>query len=224
MHKTKHRYHALTPEQEAMVYNQNPQKRLLAAVNGWGTDILIEDEDWLVRHAAKKTIRRQELDEQGVVLSPGDIELADLDISDIAYELFKQDWLNKNTTPESRLENVREWCSRQLANIVRYPDSLSETYEWWCEESGYGGKRYPGYYEFCGAFQPNHIGIYHNREYMAELFGYDEQLMALYETDINDTAKSIQPGLIERLDEAMAKSAETEQKGKEKQNADIDLT
>lgn len=183
----------------------DPNCRFLAAMDGYFLEELIHDESWLVRKAARKALTEQELCELGENFS----EIGEIDISVIVYELYKQDWLNQHTTPELRLERIREWG--RIAGMQIEGGQQPDNYEHWLEEESIFEKNPSRYYltysEFCGYLQPSNMGPYHDEEYVAKLLGYDEQLLKLYEADINDTVGLGQPNLTERLDAAMRQSA-----------------
>lgn len=197
------------------IYHSDPIRRCLAAMRGWGLDVLQNDEVWLVRHVVKKELRRQELKEAGVVLSPGDVEFTDAHIDDMVYELYKVDWLNKHTTPEMRMQSVRDWYCDVLRS--REHESLPYAYAYWIEQDGYpikderGCHFYEGFYQFLGCSSPDWKGLYHNREYVAELLGHDEKLLALYDADINDDKELTcqAPSIGERLADATERSERT---------------
>ena len=55
------------------------------------------------------------------------------DISRIAYELYKQNWVDTHTTREMRLDNIRNWGKIEIEDDS--PDS-PDTYEAYREEFG----------------------------------------------------------------------------------------
>lgn len=106
-----------------------------------------------------------------------------LNISKMAYDLYKQDWLDTHTTPEMRLQNIRDYYSYIQECIVScdQPDS----YENWRFENGFThGGFYVCYEEFCGA-------EYRDPEYVRFLFRNDDTLMKLYYQDIGKGAKPL---------------------------------
>lgn len=108
-----------------------------------------------------------------------DIELgicATFDISEVAYELYKQDWIDTNTTREMRLDSLRNYYRYRQECIN---DGLEvDSYEEWLFEGGYeSGSLYVCFEEFCDA-------EYHDKEYIVSLLS-DPALVFLYYQDIN---------------------------------------
>ena len=68
------------------------------------------------------------------------------DISRIAYELYKQNWVDTHTTREMRLDNIMNWGKIEIEDDS--PDS-PDTYEAYREEFGYESSLYVCYNEFC---------------------------------------------------------------------------
>lgn len=68
-------------------------------------------------------------------------------ISEVAYELYKQNWIDTHTTPEMRLKALRDYyqyVDECLENIEPY-----ESFENWIYEQGYeGGILYVSFDEF----------------------------------------------------------------------------
>ena len=100
-------------------------------------------------------------------------------ISEIAYELYKQNWVDTHTTREMRLDVLREYCScNEELDLYSFDD--------WINEVGYGsGSLYVCYGEFCDA-------EYRDERYMCELL-YDERLIQLYKADIQERTKDENP-------------------------------
>lgn len=194
------------------IYHSDPKRRCQAAMQGWGLDVLKDDEVWLVRHFAKRMLRRQELEKEGIILSPGDVEYTDAHIDDMVYELYKADWVNKNTTPETRMQSIRDWSNGVIE--TRENELLPFARDAWLAFYGYpcveGQTRsfYDNFYTFLGYHSPEYKGLYHDREYVAELLGHDEKLLALYDADINDDKELFyqSPSIGERLAEATERS------------------
>ena len=95
-------------------------------------------------------------------------------IKKVAYELYKQAWVDSHTTPEARLDELREYflyckeCVDDGDTPATHKSSL--------EESGYpGGMIYVCYGEFCN-------NEYLVQEYIEQLLKNDE-LIALYRAD-----------------------------------------
>lgn len=98
-----------------------------------------------------------------------------MDISKVAYELYKQDWIDAHTTPEMRLESLRDYFDYLLDCAEEGYDG--ESYEVWLDDVGYGqGSLYVCYEEFCDM-------EYHDVEYIKGLLGADE-LFEMYCKDI----------------------------------------
>lgn len=97
-----------------------------------------------------------------------------INIKRVAYELYKQAWIDSHTTPDARLDELREYylyCKECVEN-----GDKPETHRNALEESGYpGGMLYVCYKEFCGA-------EYLVPEYIEQLLKNDE-LIALYRAD-----------------------------------------
>lgn len=102
-----------------------------------------------------------------------------LDISKMAYDLYKQDWLDTHTTPEMRLQTIRDFYSYIQECISSY--ELPDSYEDWLFENGIPrGGFYVCYEEFCDA-------EYRDPEYVRFLLNNDDALMKLYYQDIGKT-------------------------------------
>lgn len=195
----------------------DPNYRFLAALDGYELENLVNDEVWLVRHAAKRAMREQESKEKGDYIS----ELGDIDISVMVYELYKQDWINKHTTPEMRMESVRNWC--RISGMRRANGIQPDTYGDWVANEGFFGASYLEYYEFCGFLQSDNIGIYHDKRYVAELLGDDDRLLALYAADINDGVEMEQADLATRLTAAKEQSEQRESGVRDRPKSDLEI-
>ena len=66
-------------------------------------------------------------------------------ISNIAYELYKQNWIDSHTTKEIRLDDIRNWGEIEVKNN---DENLACTYNECREEFGYNGYTYACYEEF----------------------------------------------------------------------------
>lgn len=98
-------------------------------------------------------------------------------IAEIAYELYKQDWIDNNTTPEIRLETLRKYSKYIKDCIVN--DLEVESFEEWVLENGYAGVGvYACYEEFCS-------NEYQYVEDMCDLLD-DAELAELYFESIDD--------------------------------------
>lgn len=99
--------------------------------------VLVEDAEWKCRRL------------QAVCTAFDEVREFIVPISKIAYMLYKQDWINSNTTPEQRLENLRTYLDFTHEYLIEsYGNALS--FEDWLEEGGYqpGGALYVCYDEF----------------------------------------------------------------------------
>lgn len=96
-------------------------------------------------------------------------------ISELAYALYKQDWIDTHTTPASRLESVREYYAytQECVEANDEPDS----YENYLEENGFHGFLYVCYDEFCGT-------EYMDEDYIAHLLNNNPILIKAYQADI----------------------------------------
>lgn len=97
-----------------------------------------------------------------------------LDICDIAYELYKQEWIEEHTTKQVRMDTLRLYEKYQKDNI-----ETSYAYESWDEfiqDEGYAGELYADYEVFVE-------NEYMNKTYMHELLK-DKELIAMYDDDI----------------------------------------
>lgn len=101
------------------------------------------------------------------------------DISHIAYELYKTDWLNENTDANMRLQAARDYATHWLETTTENPDEEVDSFEDFIFETGYGqGSIYVCYEEFCDA-------EYHDKNYICGLL-QDEKLIARYYADIDN--------------------------------------
>lgn len=105
------------------------------------------------------------------------------DISKMAYDLYKQDWLDTHTTPEMRLQNIREYYDFVQECLSEH--DLPGSYEDWLFENGIPrGGFYVCYEEFCDA-------EYRDPEYVRFLLNNDDALMKLYYQDIGKGGKPL---------------------------------
>lgn len=170
----------------AYALSDNPDDRYVCAIEGYCLELLAKDECWLVRHAAKRSLLREELENKGFYIREGcaNENFPFSGISEIAYELYKADWISKNTTAESRRSFVLDWVVDCLR--AQREGRVAQTYESWERNATYGGGIYLPYDDFIGFLQPNSVGLYHNREFIAELFENNKTLMSMYDADIHD--------------------------------------
>lgn len=91
-----------------------------------------------------------------------------------AYELYKQAWIDSHTTPDTRLNELRDYYL--YCKECEEDGDKPESHKGVLEESGYpGGMLYVCYEEFCGE-------EYLIPEYIEQLLKNDE-LIALYRAD-----------------------------------------
>lgn len=117
-----------------------------------------------------------------------DIELGVLntfDITEIAYELYKQDWVDMHTTREMRLDSLRNYYRYRKECIEE--DLEMDSYEEWLLEGGYDSGLYVCFEEFCDA-------EYHDKEYIVSLLS-DPELVKLYYLDI-DNGEELSGGVL----------------------------
>lgn len=95
-------------------------------------------------------------------------------ISYVAYELYKQNWIDENISQEQRLENIRRWGQTEIENE---DEDLAYSYEEYREELGYsGGELYVCYDEFIEA-------EYQDRDFMRELLKSESLIQAYIEDE-----------------------------------------
>ena len=99
------------------------------------------------------------------------------EISKIAYDLYVQNWIDEHTTPDLRLQNIREYHSyvRECSIDGNEPN----TYEDWLSEYGFHGSVYVCYEEFCDM-------EYHDKDHIRSLLGEDDTLIEMYYRDIEE--------------------------------------
>lgn len=97
-----------------------------------------------------------------------------MNIRKIAYELYKQDWLDEHTTPEMRLRDLQEYYYyvQECQELGDRPCS----YRKWLEEYGIRGSLYVCYSEFLDA-------EYLDKDYICHLLGNNDVLLNLYFRD-----------------------------------------
>ena len=98
------------------------------------------------------------------------------DISKIAYELYKQDWVDSHTTPWHRLQSIREY--HDYVQECRSEGEVPDSYEDYLFDYGFQGSLYVCYDEFCDE-------EYHDIGYIKHLLGNDKGLLERYYTDID---------------------------------------
>lgn len=90
------------------------------------------------------------------------------DISKVAYELYKQDWIDTHTTREIRLDDIRNWGETEIENDN---EELACSYEECREEFGYSGEIFACYDEFLD-------NEYQDSSYMKKLLQSDSLINA----------------------------------------------
>lgn len=99
-------------------------------------------------------------------------------ISEIAYELYKMNWIATHVSRAGELSTYREYL--KYRNECLKKGEEVDCFEEWLWDTGYGnGSLYVCYEEFCD-------GEYHDREFIAYLFGYEEDFVKEYLEDIKD--------------------------------------
>lgn len=99
-------------------------------------------------------------------------------ISESAYELYKMDWIAQHITREIELATYREYFKYRAYQLENGEEV--DTYEEWLFDIGFpGGQLYACYEEFCD-------GEYHDRDFVAYLFGNEEEFLKEYLEDIKD--------------------------------------
>ena len=101
-------------------------------------------------------------------------------ISEVAYELYKQNWIDTHTTPEMRLKALRDYyqyVDECLENTEPY-----ESFENWIYEQGYeGGIFYVSFDEFLD-------NEFQDKEYIKDLL-HNVVLYADYLLDLDHMNK-----------------------------------
>lgn len=98
-------------------------------------------------------------------------------ICEMLYALYAQDWIDENTTPEMRLQNIREYydyCKECVDN-----EEDVETYKDYLDEFGFNGSIYVCYEEFCDE-------EFYDVEFVRHLLKDDKALMDLYFAERGD--------------------------------------
>ncbi len=92
-------------------------------------------------------------------------------IDELAYKLYKTNWVNSRISPEVQLDTIREW----------YKYSNGEGLSTYIEEEGYHGALYVCYEEFMDA-------EFRDEEFMKELLK-DPELIDQYEEFIKGSER-----------------------------------
>jgi len=111
--------------------------------------------------------------------------LPKLDITEVAYEFYKQDWLDSHTSPESRLSTMQCYYAELQECLEEGWDVQS--FEDWVWDVGYGeGSLYVCFDEFLDC-------EFQEEEYMQELLGRDSKLWELYQDYLeNEMGKELE--------------------------------
>lgn len=105
-----------------------------------------------------------------------ELGISEMDISEIAYELYKEDWIGKHTTTYQRVKTKREYLEYRKECIDN--DFEIDAFEEWIWDNGYHGVLYVCYEEFCEM-------EYYDKEYMCNLLE-SEELISMYYNDIEN--------------------------------------
>lgn len=108
-----------------------------------------------------------------------DIEIGNtnvFDISEVAYELYKQDWIDTHTTKEERLNVLRGYHIYRQDCIEE--DFEIDSFEEWIWEIGYVDGIYVCYDEFLD-------NEYLEKDYIKELLN-DDNLYKMYLKDLEN--------------------------------------
>lgn len=116
------------------------------------------------------------------------------DISELAYQLYIQDWIDQHTTPEIRLQSIREYYA-YIQECMADGDPTPDSYENYLDENGYHGSLYVCYDEFCDA-------EYLDAGYITHLLNNEPMLVKAYHADIAErTADDDEPPYADDCDE-----------------------
>ena len=96
-------------------------------------------------------------------------------ISEIAYELYKLEWVNRHVLPKTQLSVYREYLL-ELNTAVPYNEEMDPFEVWLWDNNGYNGMLYACYEEFYDE-------EYQDIDYMKQLL-VNEDLIKLYLTDL----------------------------------------
>ena len=97
-----------------------------------------------------------------------------IEISKVAYQRYKDDWIATHTSESDRRQAQAEYLEYQ--EECNRLDQEADSFDEWIEDVGYGGSIYVCYDEFCDI-------EYHDKAYMRDLL-VDKALVALYYRDI----------------------------------------
>ena len=102
-----------------------------------------------------------------------------INIREIAYKIYKQDWIDTHTTKKSRLDVLREYYMEKIECLTNGVNI--DTFEGWLWENGYLGDIYSCYEEFLD-------NEYQDEEYMVDLLCY-APLVCMYIEDLRHNIK-----------------------------------
>lgn len=175
---------------EMLAYSDNPRDRYRAAQELEFAQMLNHDESWLVRNTAKRTLLRGEREEQYSVHLLDELLYPFSGISEMIYELYKADWLSKHVASHNRTALVYEWIADCIlaGNRGGMPLTFNE-WEYVTSEEADHSEFYLSYTRFCGCDEPNGIGLYQDREFVAALVHNDKVLMEMYDADMGGAYK-----------------------------------
>lgn len=101
-----------------------------------------------------------------------------MNIAEFAYAIYKQNWLDENTTKEMRLDALRNYYDYQKeCKINNY---TCDNYDDWLSDVGFDTGCYVCFSEFLD-------NEYSDTEYMHELLD-NEELISLYQDDISKSS------------------------------------
>lgn len=104
-------------------------------------------------------------------------ENSTINIKELAYELYKQDWIDNHVTPKMSLDAIKNYYeAKQECIDDGYP--MSYSFDEWLEIEGYCGFLYVCYDEFCET-------EYLDKEYMVDLLDDNKMFVDMYLADIN---------------------------------------
>lgn len=90
-------------------------------------------------------------------------------LKEVAYELYKQDWIDGHSSREMRLKSLQEYYNTFLNETT-----FSDSYEEYLEEHGFAGMIYSSFAEFV-------TNEYLDKEYMQHLLG--EEIYAYFKEE-----------------------------------------
>lgn len=99
------------------------------------------------------------------------MKITEKELQEIAYELYKIDWIRDNITPELQLQVEREFWLESL----EYEQEFNDVLLWsnWIWDNGYHGSLYACFNEFLDY-------EYEDEEYMKYLLDEDSEVWKTY--------------------------------------------